>query len=138
MVGKWICSVGLGVKSTSGRSIAGARNGPLVFNVEEIFDEGIGISICGKLAFGTVIVWAFSFFGIVDLLPRHEQSASVDDFFFIADFFSIGCCSEDLIEETTVGTISSNDGGDEEESFGTDKTGSGDGNWKVKSCFVCF
>jgi hypothetical protein len=33
-----------------------------------------------------------------------------------------------LIEETAVGTISSNDGGDEEESFGTDKTGSGDGN----------
>jgi len=44
------------VRLTAGKSLLGARNGPLVFNVDEILDDGNGISISGKLAFGAVIV----------------------------------------------------------------------------------
>jgi hypothetical protein len=44
------------VKSTGGKSLLGARNEPLVFNIEEIFDEGIGISISGRFAFGAARV----------------------------------------------------------------------------------
>ena len=62
----------------------------------------------------------------------------------ISDFGSIACFSTDFIGgveisiagtifDVTVGTSSSNDGGDELVSFDKTKTGSAEGNWKVKS-----
>ncbi len=129
----WIV-VDVEVKSTGGKLVLGARNGPLVFNVDEIFDEGKGISIVGKLDFGAAIVWVLSF-GAADLFPKHEQSARVEDFFFIWVLVSIGCCfSGDFIAGTIfdggLGTSSSNDGGGDWDCLGKVKTGSGEGNWK--------
>lgn len=125
-------------KSIGGRLLLGARNDPLVFNVDEIFDEGRGISISGRFDFGAAIVWVLVFI-FVDLFPKHEQSGNVDDDFF---FISIGCFSVVFIVETIfdggLGTSSSNDGGGNLISFDNVKTGSGDGTWKGKFEVVCF
>ncbi len=123
-------SVGVGVRSTAGKSLPGARNAPFVFKVEEIFDEGMGISMAGRLDLGAAIVGVFSF-EAVDLVPKHEQSASAADFFFVSDLTSIGCFSGDLtagtIFEGALGTSSSKDGGAAFDCLGRVKTGSGEG-----------
>ncbi len=104
------------------------------FNVDEIFDDGKGISIFGKLAFGAVNVGVWDFV-IEDFWPKHEQSANGEDFFFN----SIGCFSESLTAGTSfdggLGTSSSNEGGDGLKSFDKINTGSGDGNWNPKFGF---
>lgn len=85
-------SLDFAVRSNSGRALLGARNGPLALNVEDILDDGRGMSIEGKLAFGAVIERVFSF-GVEDLSPKQEQSAKVEDFVFSCDFGSIDCFS---------------------------------------------
>jgi hypothetical protein len=128
--------------------LPGARNEPLVFNVEETLDDGTGKRMSGKSAFGAAIGFVFSFgtgrvfvfsFCALDLLPKHEQSASVDDFFLMSDFGSITSFSTDFIGEVeisiagtnfevVVGTSSSNDGGDEVVSLDKIEIGSSEGN----------
>ena len=124
----------------------------MVFNVDETFDSGTGMSTGGRSDFGAVNVLDFSFVVIVlavffwafDLLPKHEQSASVDDFFLTSVFGSISSFSvvltgavtmslDETIFDVTVGTSSSNDGGDVGTSFDKTETGSAEGNSKSNS-----
>jgi hypothetical protein len=65
---------------------------------------------------------------IFDLLPKHEQIVSVDDFFLVSINCFIGDCTAGTIFDGSVGTSSSNDGGRDLESFGNVKIGSGEGN----------
>jgi len=87
------------------------------------------------------LVFSFCAF---DLLPKHEQSGTVEDFFFISDFGSITSFSIDFIggEDISIagtiidgieGTSSSNDGGDTVISLDKIEMGSVEGNSNVKS-----
>ena len=92
MPGKRVVSVVVDVKSTGGRLQLGACNGPLVFNVEEIFEEGIGISILGRLACGAVSGRFLFSLAALDLVPKQEQNAErVGLIFFPSDLVSISC-----------------------------------------------
>ncbi len=123
------------VRLTSGKLLFGARNGPLLLNVVEIFDDGKGISTSGRSAFGALIVNEVFSFVLADFWPKHEQSGN-DEVFFLT---SIGCFSEILTAGTSfvggLGTSFSNEGGEVFESFDTVNMGSGEGNWNSRFCF---
>jgi hypothetical protein len=102
-----------------------------------------GAAIVLDFSFGAASIFVVSFCAF-DLLPKHEQSAIVEDFFFISDFGSIASFSMDFIggeDISTAGTIfdviegtsSSNDGGDAVISLDKIEIGSVEGNSNVKS-----
>lgn len=104
IVGKETGSIDAGFKSNGGKLFDGARNGPSVFNVDEIFDDAIGKSISGKFVFGASNGQLLDFERL-DLPLKQEQSEIDDDFLVGFVFVSISCFFFDFSTGTSWITV---------------------------------